>query len=167
MKRSGQAFLIAVFAILSASLACDKDSEPERPAASYEHVGPSPVGTTQPVVQKKFSLKSSVTFPFEVPVHAATPHLQGTYESFLGTAHGASDDTANIDFLILNEDQQADFAANRPGEAMLTVEASHDQNVNFNLPPTLNTPVKYYLVFRNPDGGKTTKAVSAEFHIDF
>ena len=51
-------------------------------------------------------------FPFEIPAHAAQPHLHGIFESFAGQAHGASDDNANIDFLIMNEEQQSDFAAN-------------------------------------------------------
>jgi hypothetical protein len=31
----------------------------------------------------------------------------------------------------------------------------------------MNKPVKYYLVFRNPNGGKTSKVVEANFRVDF
>ena len=84
----------------------------------------------------------------------------------MGQAHGASDDNANIDFLIMNEEQQSDFAANRPGEALFSVEASHNQAVNFDLPASMNQPVKYYLVFRNPQT-KVGKIVEANMQVDF
>jgi hypothetical protein len=130
-------------------------------------VSPSPVGTTQTVLQKTFNLKVSATFPFEIPAHAAQPHLHGIFESFVGQVHGASDETANIDFLILNQEQQADSAGNRASEALFSLEASHNQAVNFDLPPSMNQPVKYYLVFRNPGGGKGSKVVEANFRVDF
>jgi hypothetical protein len=31
----------------------------------------------------------------------------------------------------------------------------------------MNQPVKYYLVFRNPGGGKGSKVVEANFRVDF
>ena len=130
-------------------------------------MAPSPVGTTQNVLQKTFNLNASATFAFEIPAHAVQPHLHGIFESFVGQVHGASDDTANVDFLILNDEQQADFANSRESETMFSVEASHNQSVNFDLPASMNKPVKYYLVFRNPNGGKTSKVVEAHFRVDF
>jgi hypothetical protein len=106
-------------------------------------------------------------FPFEIPAHAAQPHLHGIFESFLGKMHGASDDSADIDFLLLNDEQYKDFSSDRPSESILTVEASHNQAVNFDLPASMNQPVKYYLVFRNPEGKKESKVVEANFRVDF
>jgi hypothetical protein len=126
-----------------------------------------PMGTTQTVLEKTFTLKAAAVFPIEIPPHAALPHLHGVFASFVGKVHGASDESANIDFLILNEDQHADFASNRPSEALFTVEASHNQAVNFDLPPSLDRPVKYYLIFRNPAGSASSKVVEASFHVDF
>jgi hypothetical protein len=151
--------------------ACTKDEKPA-PApvstvAPAERVVPSPVGTTQAVLEKTFRLKATEMFPFEIPAHATMPHLHGIFESFAGQAKGPSDDSANIDFLILNEDQQVEFAGNRPSEALFTVEASHNQAVNYDLPATMDRPMKYYLVFRNPDGGKSNKVVEANFRVDF
>jgi hypothetical protein len=164
--------LIALLgALLLLDLACTKD-EPAEPVSTIEpseRVVPSPVGTSQTVLEKTFALKDTATFPFEIPAHAAMPHLHGIFESFAGQAHGASDDTANIDFLIMNQSQQDDFANNRPSEALFTVEASHNQSVNFDLPASLDRPAKYYLVFRNTEGGKRSKVrvVEANFHVDF
>ncbi len=165
-QRRHLAALIAIFLLVDE--ACTKEPPPPvSTIAPSDRVAPSPVGTTQTVLQKTFNLKASATFPFEIPAHAAQPHLHGVFESFVGRVHGASDDTANIDFLILNQEQQTDSASNRASEALFTVEASHNQAVNFDLPPSLNQPVKYYLVFRNPGGSQGSKVVEASFRVDF
>lgn len=165
LPRRYLAILIAAFLLTLAG--CTKEPPPQAAAVvPSDHVAPSPVGTNQTVLQKTFSLKASATFPFEIPAHAAQPHLHGIFESFVGQLHGTSDDSANVDFLIMNEEQQAAFASNRPGEAMFDVEASHNQAINFDLPASMNQPVKYYLVFRNPQG-KGSKVVEANFRVDF
>jgi hypothetical protein len=149
-------------------VACTKqEPSPAKTILPSDRVAPSPVGTNQTILQKTFALKGSAIFPFEVPPHAALPHLHGIFESFVGQVHGASDDSANIDFLILNEEQQADFASNRQGEALFSVESSHNQAVNFDLPSSQSQPVKYYLVFRDPQGRKGSKVVEANFRVDF
>jgi hypothetical protein len=159
------AVLIAIFFL--AVEACTKQPPPPPVTAAAPHrAAPSPVGTTQTVLQKTFNLKDSATFPFEIPADAVQPHLHGIFESFAGRAHGASDDSANIDFLVLNEEQQTAAENNRASEAMFSVEASHNQAVNLDLPPSMNHSAKYYLVFRNPDA-KTSKVVEANFHVDF
>jgi hypothetical protein len=165
-QRRHLAALIAIFLLVDE--ACTKEPPPPvSTIAPSDRVAPSPVGTTQTVLQKTFNLKVSATFAFEIPAHAAQPHLHGIFESFVGQVHGASDETANIDFLILNQEQQADSAGNRASEALFSLEASHNQAVNFDLPPSMNQPVKYYLVFRNPGGGKGSKVVEANFRVDF
>jgi len=157
-----------LLALTVALVACEKDEpEPTSTVSPSEKVAPSPVGTNQTVLDKTFPLKTTATYEFEIPSHAAMPHLHGMFESFAGQAKGPSDDSANIDFLILNQDQEADFANNRPGEALFQVEASHNQAVNFDLPTSLDHPVKYYLVFRNPEGRKSSKVVEANFRVDF
>jgi hypothetical protein len=146
--------------------ACNKEAAPQPAAVTpSDHVAPSPVGTSETVLQKTFSLKSSATFPFEVPAHAAQPHLHGIFESFAGQLHGASDDSANVDFLIMNEEQETALASDRPSEALFDVDASHNQAINFDLPASMNHPVRYYLVFRNPEG--KSKVVEANFRVDF
>jgi len=156
--------LIVVLLLIHAG--CTKEAPPPvSTVVPSDHVAPSPVGTTQTVLEKTFKLSTSSVFPFEIPAHAVQPHLHGIFQSFVGQVHGASDDTANIDFLIMNEEQESNFAGNRPSEALFTVESSHNQAVNFDLPASMNQPVKYYLVFRNPQ--KSGRVVEANFRIDF
>jgi hypothetical protein len=132
------------------------------------HCARPPPATTQTVLQKTFHLKGSATFPFEIPAHAVQPHLHGIFESFAGQTHGPSDDATNISFLILNEEQHAEFAGtDRPGEALFSVDSAHNQAVNFDLPPSMNQSVKYYLVFQNSAGNKGDLVVEANFRLDF
>ena len=152
------------FAIALAATSCKKGPEP---LSHFEHVAPSPVGTTQTVVEKTFAVKNSATFSFEIPAHAARPHLHGIFQSFVGQVHGGSDEAANLDFLLLNEAQYADFVRGRPSEALFSVEESHNQAVNFDLPASLDQPVKYYLIFRSADRDGPKKVVEANFRVDF
>lgn len=164
---TGRARLVALgVSVAALGIGCNKqEAAPVSDAVPSDHVAASPVGTNQTVLAKTFNLRVSATFPFEIPAHAVQPHLHGIFQSFAGQAHGASDETANIDFLILNEEQQGQMASNRPSDALMSVESSHSQSVNFDLPPSMNQPVKYYLVFRNSDKGN--KVVEANFRVDF
>jgi hypothetical protein len=155
-----------IVALAVAEISCQKPAAPE-PVSHIEHVAPSPVGTTQIVIEKTFSLKTSATFPFVIPAHAVRPHLHGIFESFVGQVHGGSDESANVDFLVLNSAQYGDFSEGRPGEALFTVEGSHNQAVNYDLPASLDDPVKYYLVFRSTALGGVKKVVEANFRVDF
>lgn len=156
-----------VMAVALASISCQKPPAGPEPVSHLEHVAPSPVGTKQIVLEKTFPLKNSATFPFQIPAHAAQPHLHGIFQSFVGQVHGGSDETANLDFLVLNESQYADFSGGHPSEALFTVEDSHNQAVNFDLPASLDQPVKYYLIFRSAAPGGPKKVVEANFRIDF
>jgi hypothetical protein len=161
--------LATLTAILLTAVSCSKQDPPPPTitVAPSDHVAPTPVGTTQAVLEKTFNLKGSAMFPFEIPAHAVQPHLHGIFESFVGQVHGTSDESANIDFMIMNEAQQADLAADRASEALFSVESSHDQAVNFDLPASMSKPVKYYLVFRNGEKSKSSKVVEANFRVDF
>ena len=54
----------------------------------------------------------------------------------------------------------------QPSEPLFAADATHDQEVNASLPPTLNKPVKYHLIFVNGSRG-TKKVVQPDFRIDF
>jgi hypothetical protein len=118
-----------------------------------EHAGNSPVGTSSELLRKTFAVANIVDVPFELPAHASSPRLHGTYKSFLQTtgvqAATFSDTAADVEFLLLNEKQFVDFLSGRPADALFSADAAHDQEVNFSMPPTLAQPVKYFLVFRN------------------
>jgi len=158
--------LLPILVLLTISLACKREESKPALVDPHYRVAPSPVGSTLNILDKTFNLKKSATFPFEIPAHAVRPHLQGKFESFV---HGeaASEDAANVDFMILNESQHADLEANHPTESVFSAGATHSQEINIDLPAAFAEPAKYYLVFQSADGGKTAKVVKANFHVDF
>ena len=166
MKLAAVAWL--VIGLMFTSFGCDKKPDPPKESApdiSRELVA-QPV---QPVsiLDKTFDLKTSEAFPFEVPPRSTQPHLHGIFESHLGNARGASTDAANIGLMVMNEQEQADLASNRATETLFSVEDSHSQSVNFDLPPSFGQPVKYYLIFKNSRDSKTSKVIKANFRVDF
>lgn len=143
------------------------EGTPARPIAS-DHVGGSVVGSSVRILTRTFRVRSTVQLAFEVPAHAATPRLRGTYESFFKKAGSQDSDTdAKIEFLVLNEEQFADFLKQRAGEATFSADDAHAQEVNTSLPPTMGQPEKYHLIFRNNSRGTERKFVQADFHMEF
>lgn len=131
-------------------------------------VADSPVGTSRDLLHQMFGVAKVVQLAFEVPANASNPQLRGTYQSFV--KHGgalSSEAEADVEFLVLNAKQYDDFLSGRPGEAVFSAEDSHSQEVNSSLPPTLDEPAKYYLIFRNNSRTPGKKMVQADFHIDF
>jgi hypothetical protein len=177
MRKRALRCMLAAAAICLAGSACQQQkaatpapapnsaSAPEPAPVHYDVATPS-APTDLSVVQKTFTLKTSVVFPFEIPAHAVRPHLHGLYTSFVGDVHGESGSAANIDFLILNDDQYEDFQKGGASETLFAVEASHNQAVNFDLPASMDHAVKYYLVFRS-SRGDAKKTVEANFKVDF
>jgi hypothetical protein len=133
-------------------------------ATPSDHVGGPPVGTSQAILSKTFGVVNIVTLPFEVPAHVSNPQLRGTYHSFVKPGGTQARETADVEFLLLNEKQYTDFLNGRSGEAIFSADAA--QEVIASLPPTLNEPTEYHLVFRNnsPTG---KKLVEADFRVDF
>lgn len=136
--------------------------------STLDRVGESPVGTGASILNQTFRVKGIVDLPFEIPAHAATPKLHGTYRSFVQQGESSSSDsTADVEFLLLNEKQFSEFLNGHPGDTLFSADSAHDGEVNFSLPPTMLQPAWYYLVFRNGSQGKEKKVVQADFRVDF
>ena len=144
----------------------------QRPGG-FDRVGESPVGTSNAILHQTFKVAGIVNLPFEVPAHAANPQLRGTYRSFLKQSSAkkgeaeASDAAANVEFLVLSEQQYGDLLNGRGGEAIFSAEDAHNQEVNTGLPPTLGQAAKYFLVFRNNSRAAGKTMVEADFRVDF
>jgi hypothetical protein len=142
-------------------------SAPRKPHSS-DHIAGSPVGSTNTILHRTFAVNTLIKVPFEIPAHAATPHLHGTFRSFVQQAGAQSgDDSANVDFLVLNQQQYTELAHGRPSEALFSADATHDQEVNLGLPVSEAEPQKYYLLFRNSSREEGKKIVEANFTVDF
>jgi hypothetical protein len=140
---------------------------PRKPHA-LDHIAASPVGSKNTILHRTFAVSTQIKVPFEIPAHAATPHLHGTFRSFIQEAGAqSSDDSANIDFLVLNQQQYTELAHGHPSEALFSADATHDQEVNLGLPVSTAEPQKYYLLFRNSSPQEGKKIVEANFAVDF
>jgi hypothetical protein len=140
---------------------------PSKPHPS-DHIAGSPVGSTNTILRRTFAVSTLIKVPFEIPAHAATPHLHGTFRSFVQQAGAQSgDDSANVDFLVLNQQQYTELVNGRPGEALFSADATHNQEVNLGLPFSGAEPQKYYLLFRNSSREEGKKIVEANFTVDF
>ena len=143
-----------------------RPAAPGKPDAS-DLIVASPSGTGGVILHKTFAVATTAKFPFEIAAHATNPKLRGTYRSFLRpSADAPADGDANVEFLLMNQQQYADFLLSRPADALYFVESSHSQQVNFDLAPTFDQPAQYYLVFRDRSG-VAKKIVQADFSVDF
>ncbi len=128
----------------------------------------SPAGTGGVVLHKTFSVATTARFLFEIPAHATNPQLRGTYKSFLRQGGDTSTDSdANVEFLLMNENQCMDFLRGRRADVVYFVESSHSQQIDIELAPTYDKAAPYCLVFRNRAAGTPKKIVQADFSVDY
>jgi hypothetical protein len=132
-----------------------------------DHVGGSVVGTSNKVLHQTFIVAGTVDLPFEVPAHAYNAKFRGTFRSFIQAGGALTTEPGDVDFLLMTEQQYSDLLAGHPGDALFSADATHDQEVNANLPPTLDQPKKYHVIFRNVSPKTGKKVVQAEFQLDF
>jgi hypothetical protein len=133
------------------------------PTAS-DHVGGSVGGSTVPILRKSFTVRSAVQIAFQVPAHAASPRLRGTFQS--SAIPGAGSD-APVEVLVLSEDEYSEFVNRRAGDAIFIAEDAPAADINARLPPTINQPARYHLIFRNNSRSEGKKFVKADFRLEF
>ncbi len=120
-------------------------------------------------LHKTFTVKTSAHFAVEVPPHTAIPRIHGTFQSFVPRPgdEDLSDDTTDVQFLLMDPEQFSDYSRGQGGTALYTVESTHDHEVEYVLPPTRDTSAKYYVVFVNAPGGAPVKSITADFSLSF
>jgi hypothetical protein len=133
------------------------------PTAS-DHVGGSVVGSTAPILRKSFTVRAAVQVAFEVPAHAASPRLRGIFQSSATPGGGAD---APVEVLVLSDDQYSQFVNKRAGDAIFIGEDAPAADINARLPPTINQPAHYHLIFRNNSRQVGKKFVKADFRMEF
>lgn len=135
---------------------------------AMDRIGRTPARTDSPTLHKTLEVMRAANLPFEIPAHAANPKLRGTYQAFVrqsGTQ--PSEEAAEVEFLVLNEEQYTDLLSGRSVDALFSAEEAGTHELDFTLPPTFDQSAKYYLVFRNSSTSVRKKFVHADFRIDF
>jgi len=164
-----------IFAVgLLLLLAACKQKKQEVPVSpdNLPALKPQPDAQSKPIVflHKTFTVTKSVPFTVEVPPHSVIPRIHGTFQSFVPRPgdDDLSDASTDVTFLLMNAEQFADFSRNPAGSTTLySVEATHHHEVEFVLPPTKDSSVKYYVVFVSAPGGVPVKTVNADFGLYF
>jgi hypothetical protein len=137
-----------------------------KPSRADHIIEDSPVGTSLAILHKRFALKHIAHVRFEIPPHALTPRFSGTFQSLVG-GEPSRDESANVDFLLMNEEQYSDFARGRDPDPLYIADTTHFRDISIDLSPSRDQAVRYYLVFRNSPGGADEKTVEADFRVDF
>jgi hypothetical protein len=149
------------------------ESQPE-PAPVYnpsplDHTSSKPASTDHFVLHKTFPLAQSVKFEFQVPPHVAMPRLNGSFRSYVRGADPAHPGPANadIDYLLLNSQQYAEFQHGGAGTAVDSADQTRSHEVSVTLSPTFSDPQTYYIIFRNTSASPQPKLVQADFTASF
>ena len=163
-------WLVAVATLLVCS--CSKKQPAyEQPQPNMDSVDRSAGSHLDPVkvLHRVISVSNHAEFAFSVPPHQKDARLRGTFRSFTkrGAPDSTSDDTANIDVMVLNDQQLDDFQHGKPVAATYEIDPSHDQRVEWKAPATSDQAQAYHLVFNNSSGGAKTKFVQADFSVTF
>jgi hypothetical protein len=170
MKMIRQLISVLAVGLFVALLACNKQHQaPKESSNPLDRIDSS---HQKPInfLHKTFTVRKSAQFPIEVPAHTVIPRVHGTFKSFVPRSGDdpLSDDSTDVGFLLMNAEQFADFShGHGGGTALYNVEATHDHEVEFVLPPSKDDPEKYYVVFVNSPGGAPVKSVQADFTLSF
>lgn len=135
-------------------------SRDSRSASLLDHASALSTGAPNHFLHRRFSMKSSRVFKFEVPPHAIHPEVRGKFRS---VATGQSP----VEVLLMNDEQFADLVNHKPQSAMFSFDASSRGAIDWVLTSPLINREKYYLVFRNSQEGQGPAIVDADFTISY
>jgi hypothetical protein len=135
------------------------------PADRLVHVEAKP----EHILHRVFSLSDHSQFSFVIPPHQANTRLRGTFRSFTKRSDpdSTSDRTADVDLLLLNEQEFNEFQHGQPQSVTYELDSSHNQLVDWRVPMTYGEPQTYHLIFGNSEGGARIKFVEADFTVSF
>jgi len=148
-----------------AALAADA-ARPE--AHPNDHVALDGPAKPKNFLHAVFPVANYSQFVFVVPPHQTNPKLHGNFRSFTnpGDPDSSSNNAANVDLMLLNEQEFDDFVHGRPGNATYELDSSHSQMVEYVVPSTRDQAREYHLVFQTSSGG-TKIFVKANFTVSF
>jgi hypothetical protein len=126
-------------------------------------------GKARHFLHRVFSVDNHTQFAFVVPPHQSSTTLHGSFRSFTkrGEPDATSDRTADIDLMLLNDQEFNEFEGGESRSVTYQLDAAHKQTVNWHVPTTFGEPQTYHLVFSNSAGGTKIKFVEADFTVSF
>jgi hypothetical protein len=126
-----------------------------------DHVNATDSGASNHFLHRRFPVETCQIFTFEVPARAIHPELRGTFRAV--AAGRNPDGAASVELLLFNEDEFSRFVSNRPVPTEFRLNPSGRGAIHWGLKANLDSPQKYYLVFRNASEGQGPSIVDADF----
>jgi len=160
---------LALTAVAFGLLGCNGPKRELNEDSSLDHVSQGPKLAPQRVAHGISKVDKYEKFSFEVPPHALTPRLQGEFKSFMQGTGGAriADESADVELMVMTEDQYDAFTHKRSAESLYAIEPSHDHGVSIALPTTQADTVHYYVIFSRTTDGKSPVWVNADLNVKF
>jgi len=154
--------------VLLLSVGCSKKQTKRQPEPqSGDHVALDDAAAATQLVHSVFPVENYRQFTFVIPPHQMRPKLHGDFQSFTNKNDpNSSSDAANVDVLLLDDQQLDDFVHGRAGETTYQLESSHSQTIDYAVPGTRDDPRQYHLVFQASSGGSKI-FVKADFRVTF
>lgn len=160
----------SVVIALLALFACNRTPKvEEKDDLSVDRVSHGAQLPPQRVTHGLARLDKTQKLPFEVPPHQLTPRLQGSFTSFVQGEGGAriNDESADVELMVMTEDQYDAYIHKRSAESLYAIEPSHDHGVSIALPATQGEAAHYYAVFRRNNDAKAPVFVNADLSVVF
>jgi hypothetical protein len=141
------------------------DAEPAprpRAPAAIDHIVAAPAFAPARFLHKRFSVTKFEGFELFIPAHTFHPKVHGTFKSI--APGGGGREAAEINVLLLNEDEFGAFARGEDVTGRFSTEACVRGEVDW----ALNSPIeaqRYYLIFNAASSRPRNKIVDADFTI--
>jgi hypothetical protein len=143
----------------------EPEEDARREPMPVDHRVDVPSQKPENILHKVFSINKYAQFPFVAPPHQGNTRLRGTFRSFTKRNNpDSSDSTADVDLLLLNEQEFNEFLHGQPQSITYELDSAHNQMVDWRVPTTYETPQTYHLVFSN-SGETKPKFVEADFTV--
>jgi len=146
----------------------DAKAAPTREPVAIDRVVSVEPGKPNHLLHNMFSVNHRAQFGFLIPAHQGNARLHGNFRSFTKRNDpDSSDRSADIDLLLLNDEEFNQFLYGQPQSVTYELNSAHNQMVDWWIPATRDGSKTYYLVFINSADDKKPKFVQADFTLTF
>lgn len=146
----------------------DTKPAPTREPVAIDHLVSVEPGKPRRILHNAFSVHRQTQFAFTIPAHQSNAKLHGVFRSFTKRNDpDSSDRTADVDLLLLNDEEFNQFQNGQPQSVTYELNSAHNQMVDWWIPATRDDAKTYHLVFINSDNDVKLKFVQADFTLTF
>ncbi len=150
-----------------AASSATKPAPPQEPLPIDHPISVDP-GKPKHFLHNVFSVNHRAQFAFLVPAHQGNARVRGTFRSFTKRNDpDSSDRNANVDVLLLNDEEFDQFLRGQPQSVTYELNSAHNQMVDWWIPATRADAKTYHLVFINSADNTKPKFVQADFTLTF